>query len=303
MYKFLTLLAIFCFSTLWAKVELDGKFNWDDRKKVEKVCTGVIYTGFKLKSPRLIRASAVRVDLRAARFRFKITPRDKDWGKPMPDYPKGIVRTRRVTARKFMEDAVKNGENMILAVNGSPWGPFHAPWTFKYAGNQGLIVSDGVLVSPVRGKRPSFVVYKDGNMEFKIFTEQDDLSNIAHAISGFGFVLRDGELTPKNNPKAKLAPRTGYGLSKDKRYMYIIAIDGRQEKYSMGANTYEVGQWLKYLGAYSGLNMDGGGSTTLILRKGKNLLKLNYHAYKQERATGFNYERAVGGCMGIILKN
>ncbi len=294
MYKFLTLLAIFCFSTLWAKVELDGKFNWDDRKKVEKVCTGVVYTGFKLKSPRLIRASAVRVDLRAARFRFKITPRDKDWGKPMPDYPKGIVRTRRVTARKFMEDAVKNGENMILAVNGSPWGPFHAPWTFKYAGNQGLMVADGVMVAEIRKGRPSFVVYKDGNMEFRLFVPGDDISNIAHAISGFGFVLKEGNLTPKDSPKAKLAPRTGYGLSKDKRYLYIVAIDGRQPGYSMGASTYEVGQFLQHLGAHSGLNMDGGGSTTLIVRKNKKLLKLNSHA--------FGAERAVGGAMGIILE-
>lgn len=294
MYKFLTLLAIFGFSTLWAKVELDGKFNWDDRKKVEKVCTGVVYTGFKLKAPRLIRASAVRVDLRAAKFRFKITPRDRDWGKPMPDYPKGIIRTRRITARKFMEDAVENGENMILAVNGSPWGPFHAPWTFKYAGNQGLMVADGVMVAEIRKGRPSFVVYKDGNMEFRLFVPGDDISNIAHAISGFGFVLKDGSLTPKDSPKAKLAPRTGYGLSKDKRYLYIVAIDGRQPGYSMGASTYEVGQFLQHLGAFSGLNMDGGGSTTLIVRKNKKLLKLNSHA--------FGAERAVGGAMGIILE-
>ena len=286
---------------LRAEMKLDGTFNWDSAQ-VKNLCKGIVYTSFELDSPRLLKLSAVRIDFSAAKFQFKMIQRDPDWGKPMPDYPKGIIRTRRITCRDFMKNAVKKGENMVLVVNGSPWSPFHAPWTFKYAGNQGLIVADGVMVAPTRGKRPSFVVYKDGNMEFKTFSEQDDLSNVAHAISGFGFVLRDGELTPKNNPKAKLAPRTGYGLSKDKRYMYIIAIDGRQEKYSMGANTYEVGQWLKYPGAYSGLNMDGGGSTTLIVRKGKKLHKLNYHAYKQERFTGINYERAVGGCMGIILK-
>ena len=234
---------------LHAEVKLDGVFNWESAK-VKKVCKGVVYTAFELKSPRLMKLSAVRVDFNAANFKFKVISRDPDWGKPMPDYPKGIIRTKRITCREFMQNAVKRGENMVVAVNGSPWGPFHAPWTFKYAGNQGLIISNGVLVAPVRGKRPSFVVYKDGRKEFKTFTENDDLSNIAHAISGFGFVLKDGAITPKNSPKAKLAPRTGYGLSKDQRYMYIIAIDGRQEKYSMGADTYEVGQWLKYLGAY-----------------------------------------------------
>lgn len=278
---------------VFAAVDLQGVFDWE-KGKVKKVCAGVDYIEFKLKSPRLIRAAAVRVDLKAAKFRFKITPRDKDWGKPMPDYPKGIIRTRRVTARKFMEDAVKNGENMVVAVNGSPWGPFHFPWTFKYAGNQGLMVADGVMVAEIRKGRPSFVIYKDGNMEFRLFQPGDDISNVAHAISGFGFVLKEGKLTPKDSPKAKLAPRTGYGLSKDKRYLYLVAIDGRQEKYSMGASTYEVGQFLMHVGAYSGLNMDGGGSTTLIVRKKGKLIKLNSHA--------LGSERAVGGAMGIVLK-
>ncbi|MBE6391687.1 MAG: phosphodiester glycosidase family protein [Lentisphaerae bacterium] len=294
MHRFLTVLLLFAVLSLGAGVELKGNFNWDKRDKVKTVCPGVVYTEFKLTSPRLIRAAAVRVDLGSGRFGFKMTPRDRDWGKPMPDYPKGIIRTRRVTCRKFMEDAVKNGENMVVSVNGSPWGPFHAPWTFKYAGNQGLIVSDGQLVAEIRKGRPSFVVYKDGTMEFKLFAPGDDISSVQHAISGFGFVLRDGKLTPKDNPRAKLAPRTGYGLSKDKRYMYIVAIDGRQPGYSMGASTYEVGQFLLHLGAYSGLNMDGGGSTTLIVREKHKLRKLNSHA--------LGAERAVGGAMGIILK-
>ena len=294
MYKFLTALAVLCVSTLWAKVGLEGKFNWDDRQKVHEVCPGVVYTEFSLKSPRLIRAAAVRIDFNAAKFRFKITPRDKDWGKPMPDYSKGIIRTRRITCRDFMKNAVKNGENMVVSVNGSPWGPFHAPWTFKYAGNQGLMVADGVMVAEIRKGRPSFIVYKDGKMEFRLFAPGDDISNVAHAISGFGFVLKAGQLTPKDSPKAKLAPRTGYGLSENKRYLYIVAIDGRQPHYSMGASTYEVGQFLQHLGAFSGLNMDGGGSTTLFVRKNNKMLKLNSHA--------FGAERAVGGAMGIILQ-
>ena len=96
---------------------------------------------------------------------------------------------------------------------------------------------------------------------------------------------------------------SGFGMSADKKTLYILVADGRQPNYSLGISTREVAEFLKYLGASDGLNMDGGGSTTLLLRKGKNLLKLNYHAYKQERATGINYERAVGGCMGIILKD
>lgn len=278
------------FST-FAGVELSGTYDWN--RNVKKVCRGIVYTQIELKEPRLMKIAVVRVDLKAAKFSFKITSRDPDWGKPMPDFPGGIINTRRITCRKFMEDAVKNGENMVVSVNGSPWSPFRPPWTHKYAGNQGLMISNGVLVAPVRGKRPSFVVYKDGRVGFNIFKKDDDLSNVLHAISGFGVVLQNDTVRGKDSPKAKLAPRTGYGLSKDHRYLYLMAVDGRQPLYSMGCSTYEVGQLLKYFGAYEGLNMDGGGSTTLIVRKGKKLRKLNSHAG--------GYERAVGGAMGIIF--
>ena len=42
----------------------------------------------------------------------------------------------------------------------------------------------------------------------------------------------------------------------------MVAIDGR--RYSrQGATTQELGEWLKKFGADDGINMDGGGSTTL----------------------------------------
>ena len=63
-------------------------------------------------------------------------------------------------------------------------------------------------------------------------------------------------LTPELNP------RTGLGLSLDCRYLVALTIDGRQPA-SEGASRQEVGQWLRYFGAYNGINMDGGGSTTM----------------------------------------
>ena len=63
----------------------------------------------------------------------------------------------------------------------------------------------------------------------------------------------------------------------------------------MGCSVFEVGELLKYFGADTALNMDGGGSTTLFLKKDneKKLMKLN--CYRN------NSERTVGGAMGIIF--
>ena len=46
------------------------------------------------------------------------------------------------------------------------------------------------------------------------------------------------------------------------RFVYFMTIDGRQFA-SEGATTSDVGAWLLHFGAYTGANMDGGGSTTM----------------------------------------
>ena len=42
-------------------------------------------------------------------------------------------------------------------------------------------------------------------------------------------------------------------------------IDGRQKNYSVGASYEDVGAALKFCGADFGLNLDGGGSTTMAV--------------------------------------
>ena len=70
---------------------------------------------------------------------------------------------------------------------------------------------------------------------------------------------------PKSFAGSYVHPRTGYGLSKDRRYVYFIVVDGRQKDYSVGATTGEIAEMLKEYGADDALNMDGGGSTTLAV--------------------------------------
>ena len=180
---------------------------------------------------------------------------------------------------------------MVAIINGSPWSPWQKPFNHPYADRQGLIVDNGQIVAPPLKGRPAFVVTKDGKYFFKTILEKTDISNYLHAISGFSFVLNDGQVT-KSKVK-NLAPRTGYGLSKDNKTLYLFVVDGRQPKFSMGMAVYEVGEFLKYLGSHSGLNMDGGGSSTIIIKDGKDTKMLNHQKWG---------ERTVGGAMGIIYQ-
>jgi hypothetical protein len=60
-------------------------------------------------------------------------------------------------------------------------------------------------------------------------------------------------------------PRTGVGFSRDSSTLYLITVDGRSES-SSGMSLAEFASLMKALGVAQGLNLDGGGSTTLVLR-------------------------------------
>ncbi|MFF2008475.1 phosphodiester glycosidase family protein [Streptomyces sp. NPDC058195] len=61
------------------------------------------------------------------------------------------------------------------------------------------------------------------------------------------------------------APRTAVGFSKDGRTMQILTVDGRQAD-SGGVTLTELGLMMREAGSYSALNLDGGGSSTLVAR-------------------------------------
>ncbi|HEY6739065.1 MAG TPA: phosphodiester glycosidase family protein, partial [Actinopolymorphaceae bacterium] len=63
------------------------------------------------------------------------------------------------------------------------------------------------------------------------------------------------------------APRTAVGFSKDGRKMFLLTADGRQPAFADGLGLDELGQMMLELGAYNAVNLDGGGSTTMLARK------------------------------------
>lgn len=75
-------------------------------------------------------------------------------------------------------------------------------------------------------------------------------------------ILQNGE--PKNTWN-EAHPRTAIGYSQDNKKVYFVVVDGRQSNYSVGATTGQMGVILKALGAYTGLNLDGGGSSCMVV--------------------------------------
>jgi hypothetical protein len=89
--------------------------------------------------------------------------------------------------------------------------------------------------------------------------------DIAVALTGNRVLVTDGVAAPLGN--TVLAPRTAIGFSADGRDMILVTVDGRQ-KSSRGLSEREIGQLMRDLGADDALNLDGGGSSTMLARDG-----------------------------------
>lgn len=292
MKKYLAVLTFLYVCDLLAVIGLNGKFDWNGIN-VKTLCPAVKYAKIERTEPRMLKIAVLKVDLTDPALQFQMTPRSAAWGKPMPGFPKLTIRTDRKTCRKFMEEMVSRGNNVVACVNASPWTPWRMPWNHPHADRLGLLIDNGVPVSPPLRKRAFFYIGKDNSYGFGVAEPDMDISPYKHAISGFAHVLKEGKVLKHSNKG--LAPRTGYGLSADRKTMYIAVVDGRQPGFSMGTSREETGELLLWLGADEGLNMDGGGSTTLLIRDGNGkITKLNHYIN--------DLERAVGGAICIIYR-
>jgi hypothetical protein len=65
-----------------------------------------------------------------------------------------------------------------------------------------------------------------------------------------------------------------------------MVIDGRRPGWSDGATLFETGQWLLRLGAWNGLNLDGGGSTALAKLENGSAVLLNKPSGGVQRVDG-----------------
>jgi hypothetical protein len=89
---------------------------------------------------------------------------------------------------------------------------------------------------------------------------------VQHAMSGVPVVLQSGQVQKDDYKLFKTRhPRTGLGITKDGKTMFLVAVDGRQPGWSWGLRTWQLGELMKGLGAHTAINLDGGQSTTMVV--------------------------------------
>jgi hypothetical protein len=171
----------------------------------------------------------------------------------------------------------------------------------------GLLISQGIVVSPQSSAEDSSAMLFTANNE-GIFVPTNwpahNTSDINTAVSGLYPILVNGINVGSNylgNPGSLhgLEPRTAMGLSQNRQYLYLLVIDGRQNGFSSGAYDWETAAWLLLAGAWDGCNLDGGGSTCMVVMDSTgHPLPLN----RDSASAAYNRERTVGAHFGVYAK-
>ncbi|MEZ5095710.1 MAG: phosphodiester glycosidase family protein [Nocardioides sp.] len=91
------------------------------------------------------------------------------------------------------------------------------------------------------------------------------------AIGGSEVLLAGGVRQATDD--VELHPRTAIGIDRDTGQLLLLVVDGRQEV-SRGLTLVELADLLASLGVEDALNLDGGGSSTLVARDADGVLRV-----------------------------
>ncbi len=130
-----------------------------------------------------------------------------------------------------------------------------APATFC-----GLAASAGRLLSQPEPRFPSFWVDAKGVPHIGT---PADVRAVREGVAGFNRLLREGKLVTQPSDRV-LHPRTAVGFSTDRRTLWLVVVDGREPGVSEGMGIHELALFMRQLGAWEALNLDGGGSSVML---------------------------------------
>jgi exopolysaccharide biosynthesis protein len=242
---------------------------------------GVTYVRDVRKSPRSLMIHVLAIDLDASKATFLVTPPSGSTAAPL------CTRTTAQFMKDFKVQIAINGDGFTYP-KGVPnkCGPGTDP-----VKPNGLAISGGTT-------------YNTGGAETTFYVNRKNLAtinippgNAMQAISG------DRLLVARGKPVAGLDttllnPRSALGLSQNGRRLILMVVDGRQPGYSEGVYFTELASLMIYYGAYTAMNLDGGGSSAMVVQ-GADKLPLVLNSPIDSLVQG--KQRAVANHLGLFI--
>ena len=242
-------LLLLCLGTLVA-----GRYLWafirpQPASLTETLFEGVVYTRQVRRSPRPMVVHLVTVNLATQGVEVLVTP-----GDPTADLPLQ-ARTTSQFLREF---------DLQVAINGDGFTPWYDNTILNYYPHTGdpvdvigFAASQGKAYSIDTDDEPTLYISNRNRASL-----HNPIGRMESAISGNELLLDKGVVRPA--PGGEVQPRTAIGISKTGKKLILVVVDGRQAGYSQGATLEELARILKEFGAHQAINLDGGGSSTLV---------------------------------------
>lgn len=213
---------------------------------------GITYIRETWTDPRPVSIHIIRVDLTAPGIRLLVTP---------PDDPAAYFHTQARFTSDFLAE-----HDLQLAINGAffekAFNDQESIFDRMYLDGEpsrvlGLAVSDGLMYA--LDQAPYVPLYIGPQNEAAIGAPP---AEITQAIAGWPLLVWQGEnVAPLD---IRRDARTAVGLTADGRELLLFVVDGKTEA-SQGLAFHELADLMITHGVWDGINLDGGGSTTLVM--------------------------------------
>lgn len=163
------------------------------------------------------------------------------------------------------------GAEVVLL--GPPAPALHTVHTYVVAGppmaaGNAAIPANGVVLSAAGIYRTWVEKLAPGDRIDLQITMEPPFDTAVTAITGNKLLVAGGKpaLAPADAAAKERHPRSAVGYNDD--YIFLVTVDGRQPGYADGMTLSELANLLVDLGASAAINLDGGGSTTMVVGAG-----------------------------------
>ncbi len=160
------------------------------------------------------------------------------------------------------------GERLSLGLDGcfalfAPTDPaMNVAYRFSCGAIEDIPLAAGEFVLIARGESTEWMKQ---NIERPIsFSTSSPLSAVDFMVGGSHVLLQNGEPSDGTSFASGRHPRTAIGID-EQSFVYVVVVDGRSEA-SIGMSLAELRNYLGGLGLVSAINLDGGGSSTMVLQ-------------------------------------
>jgi len=216
-----------------------------------------------------------------------------------------------VTLMPVSEMAERDG--LSVAVNGNLFDceSYAAVMDYKipyfwgnWARTCGWAMSDGALFSgsPADVDWPSLVVDDRGRVNIgRIERIPTDAKQI---VSGIWQIVTNGRINAGNDSKRphEPAPHTAVGIDRGGKKLMLFVVDGRRPTYSVGMGWRQMAEEMLARGAWNALLLDGGGSTTLVMRNKQGTADVvNLPSDGHDLPIALSVPRPVANALGVVI--